>query len=417
MKERNMRSTKRKAGGGSQSNDNLRRLQITKVVRKFLPTTVNGAGRVTIVKRVFERHPAEFPNPIDDVDRLSKKALCEYIKYYVSDFMADHPKESIHMTFDLKLDPDFPFDLENLKVDLCVPVGRQAPLILVLSLEVPRGFAANVERGFRAITAIALRKSPESEEIKLVLGNGLLSQLQTLIKYLEYFLQQEKRPEVKIVKRASAANHDSLSRTALTPETSPASSLASSKAKTSRKTVPSAESFVSESDKFERSRQLDELQHKLSSSVKLFRKTSLVDQFKITLPLSIGLLDIPALWSYNKGVEIMMTVPEVWPPESNVPIGSDMLKISLGSNFHNNTLLRYRKESNAQIDLLKAAKDYKELEATFIRNLRQLEFPLRSLLGVANTVKNHLCILSQRSDIFSEWQRNVINFEATSLEV
>ncbi|VVT53461.1 uncharacterized protein SAPINGB_P003585 [Magnusiomyces paraingens] len=90
-------------------------------------------------------------------------------------------------------DPDFPFDISNLEFDLFVPISypRDPPLITVTNSDIPKGFSVNVDLGFRDMARSSLGKKT------------LLDLINELDKKLEFFLKQEKRQTIKIVKYKS----------------------------------------------------------------------------------------------------------------------------------------------------------------------------------------------------------------------
>ncbi|ANB14756.1 hypothetical protein AWJ20_2363 [Sugiyamaella lignohabitans] len=92
-------------------------------------------------------------------------------------------------------DPDFPFDMDFLifrfYLPLDYPVSR--PWISVENSDIPKGYSANVEMGFRQIATKAT-KNP-----------NLMKMLQELNTNLETFLKMEKQQTIKIVKHKQVA--------------------------------------------------------------------------------------------------------------------------------------------------------------------------------------------------------------------
>jgi uncharacterized CHY-type Zn-finger protein len=89
-------------------------------------------------------------------------------------------------------DPDFPFELDNLKCTLVVPKGfprTGRPALKVHNAEMERGYQINVERGFETLVDRFPQKS-------------LLGLMNELDKNLEKFLTSEKVQTVKIVTNA-----------------------------------------------------------------------------------------------------------------------------------------------------------------------------------------------------------------------
>ncbi|QPG76452.1 hypothetical protein FOA43_003841 [Brettanomyces nanus] len=182
-----------------QSNDKERPLflEIQKLVRNRMPITVNG-------------------NVVEDLTMT----LDEHIKSLLDD---KSNTENVYLSFVIHpSDPDFPYDLDFLNITLSIPQsyphGAPFPTIVVLNDDIPKGFSANIEIGFKQIVATALhnrnnrRKNRGKKEfseqntddddvgIQIVGGNDLCGMLQTLDKYLERFLSMEKKETVKIVK-------------------------------------------------------------------------------------------------------------------------------------------------------------------------------------------------------------------------
>ncbi|KAK1759508.1 hypothetical protein QBC47DRAFT_437345 [Echria macrotheca] len=105
------------------------------------------------------------------------------------------PKEStldngdLCLLFDLKpSDPDFPFDLDHLEIDLRVPPSypTEAPELFVKNADIPRGFAINIEKGW---DKLAREKR----------GTTLLALTNALDKQLESLLSEQKAETIKLM--------------------------------------------------------------------------------------------------------------------------------------------------------------------------------------------------------------------------
>ncbi|KAK0709462.1 hypothetical protein B0T26DRAFT_406950 [Lasiosphaeria miniovina] len=85
-------------------------------------------------------------------------------------------------------DPDFPFELDQLRCDLRVPAAYPAepPRLLVKNTEIPKGFAINIEQGWDKL-------------VQEKRGATLLALTNALDKRLESFLAEEKAETVKLV--------------------------------------------------------------------------------------------------------------------------------------------------------------------------------------------------------------------------
>lgn len=97
--------------------------------------------------------------------------------------------------FQLKIvpsDPDFPYEVQSLHIQLTVPLNYpEAPCaITVLNSNIPKGFAANLERGF---AEAASHKKP------------LLTHLNWLDVNMEQLLQKPPVPTIRFVKNATAS--------------------------------------------------------------------------------------------------------------------------------------------------------------------------------------------------------------------
>ncbi len=85
-------------------------------------------------------------------------------------------------------DPDFPYDLEHLEIDLRIPeeYPAQPPRLLVKNTDIPKGFAINIERGWDKL-------------VKEKRGATLLTLTNALDKNLESFLSEQKAETVKLM--------------------------------------------------------------------------------------------------------------------------------------------------------------------------------------------------------------------------
>ncbi|KAF9360167.1 hypothetical protein BGX26_010306 [Mortierella sp. AD094] len=102
---------------------------------------------------------------------------------------------SDHCVFELKIhpsDPDFPYEIETLHIQLTVPQNYpQSPCsLLVLNSNIPKGFSTNLERGFAQ--AVLQKKS-------------LLAHLNWLDVNMEQLLQKPPAPTIRFVGHAQQA--------------------------------------------------------------------------------------------------------------------------------------------------------------------------------------------------------------------
>lgn len=168
--------------------------------------------------------------------------------------------------FRLKLiptDPDFAFDIQALDFNLYVPLTypsqprrdgtfatpSEYPMIIVLNKEIPKGFSANVDIGFKSLAEQFTQQN-----------RTLLDMINALDRDLEGFLKQEKRATIKIVKN-NKPRPSSLSNQEGTLNTSESSS------QFNRFTIDSPPKlFVPPEVRKERQAQIDKLKHSLGQS-------------------------------------------------------------------------------------------------------------------------------------------------------
>lgn len=116
--------------------------------------------------------------------------------------------------FQLKIvpsDPDFPYEVQSLHVQLTVPLDYpQTPCtIAVQNKDIPKGFAANLERGF---AQAALQKK------------ALLAHLNWLDVNMEQLLQKPPVPTIRFVKNAAASTAFTVSTVSTVSTESPSTS-------------------------------------------------------------------------------------------------------------------------------------------------------------------------------------------------
>lgn len=191
-------------------------------------------------------------NPIT-INGLPTKNLSNDVLTFIKNIINDKSnKDEIFMTFFMKpSDPDFPFDIELLTITLCIPQTYPnrlpSPTIMILNDDIPRGYSANIEIGFKKIVSTILENRQnkkngvnskakeiekkekannknknnkdddddenENEEeekefkIDIVGGNDLSGMIKTLDKYLEKFLSMEKKDTIKLVKVINNSQH------------------------------------------------------------------------------------------------------------------------------------------------------------------------------------------------------------------
>ncbi|KAF9438176.1 hypothetical protein BGZ76_009383 [Entomortierella beljakovae] len=110
-------------------------------------------------------------------------------------------------TFELKIppsDPDFPYEIETLHINLTVPLDYpQSPCsLLVLNLDIPKGFSTNLERGFAQ--AVTQKKS-------------ILAHLNWLDVNMEQLLQKPPAPTIRFIGNANQGQQSPGSRASTPP--------------------------------------------------------------------------------------------------------------------------------------------------------------------------------------------------------
>ncbi|GMM29126.1 hypothetical protein DAMA08_018420 [Martiniozyma asiatica (nom. inval.)] len=173
--------------------------ELISLLNKYKPITVNARS---IAEYYTKKDTGENEEPSTEIDisKIIKARTKNKGELSLSFFMTPNDK-------------DFPYDIPFLHFSLIIPKGYpkfdETPFIMVLNDDIPRGFAYNIELGFKDIAALIVsykRKNPELNlnktevDIKVVGGHSLRGMVDTLDKYLETFLGLEKKETIKIVK-------------------------------------------------------------------------------------------------------------------------------------------------------------------------------------------------------------------------
>ncbi|EGW35767.1 uncharacterized protein SPAPADRAFT_58966 [Spathaspora passalidarum NRRL Y-27907] len=378
-------------------------LQISKLIRAFKPVTINGSPTQTIIDQIKLKEsndPDYFKTKYKNHARLSN------LQKYLAEFIESQPDSTIYISMCVKpSDPDFPFDLDKLQLNLSIP-GKypdkvQKPKIVVLNDEIPRGFAINVENGFKRIAEIALNKG-EDEEIELIQGTGLLSMILTLDKYLEEFLKQEKRETfkfVKTVKKSSPKPKDASPVPAPAPTPSPKEDKKHSPAVKRQEQI-----IVSPEVARLRDSLTEELINKLGDYIKVFKKSHQGETlYKIALPIfNLDSPVIPNLWKLNEQVELMVAIPINFPQSK--------LKLTFPNNFNSNLILKYCQQDEQQFELVQITKQYRKIEQNFTNNFNKFDFGTNSLVSIFNWLTNNIGQFSLSDQEFKQWVSNIEKF-------
>lgn len=374
-------------------NSDYKVLEIFKLIRNFRPVTINGIPVTTIIKQEEKKVNEEEQknlNPVETDQSKKKKqkqarnkVQNEILKSYITRIFTNQPNKPIYFSFVIKpSDPDFPFDLESLKLSLCIPYTypynkESKPSIYILNDEIPKGFAANIELGYKRIVGIAMNNETD-EEIELVSGKGLLSQLQTLDKYLELFLKQKKRDTIKFVKLRKKSS----------PQMHMLDTPSSSPVPTPKSISPSPSPAPVNLD--QRNQLIDEMINKLGPNVKLLKKNP-TTKYKIILPVHTEHTDNslkpvpPEIWSLHGSVEIFLNIPFNY-PESK-------LTITIPTNFSEHLLAKHGD--------IKDLQTIKSTEQNLVRNFGNYKFKDVNLTFIMNWLVNYLGVFCLSEEEFN----------------
>lgn len=338
-------------------------LEISSLVKAFKPITINGSPAkhiITQIRDLTKEQPRYF-------DRYKNPERLSYLQKYFLEFVRLHQQSTIYLSFIIKpSDPDFPFELDVLKINLAIPCDypQSPPKIVILNDDIPRGFAMNIEIGFNKIVKLALTHEPQDiagETIELVDGNSLKSQILTLDRYLENCLKLEKKETIKFVtlkskkKKSSEAAQSKSSSSK--PEHQP------SDHKSSTQTPPIATHIPLEVLS-QRNQLVENMVNKLP--VRLFKKSIHENQYKLTIPRKIG--------NHNQ-IDFMIKIPRNY-PEQNVTI-----------KFLEPDLVKYETNINS--------------------NISHYDFESIDLIVILNKLVNNLGQFVLPKDQFAHWQKLV----------
>ncbi|QOU20839.1 hypothetical protein BRETT_000553 [Brettanomyces bruxellensis] len=375
-------------------------LEIKKLTNEIKPITVNG-------------------KVVEDIS----ESVNDHIHSLIEDKANE---ESIYLTFMIQpSDPDFPYDLDFLNVSLEIPQTypkrAPSPTITVLNDEIPKGFSANIEIGFRQIVATVLhnrsagkgsKKGNESnsdkqeEEIKVVGGNDLLGMMKTLDKYLEKFLSMKRRETVKIVKVIKKYDED-----AKAQELEKKRRLGEKK----RKKQLEAQAVDEESLK-KRNEEVEKFKQRLQdSNLRIFKDNSKATVFKLDLAFQEESFSIEIENSkeitYDK-LPVKLTVPKAYLSSLKKPL---KLELDMSSQY-NLKMMSSLEDQNSQvifgklINNMAANFDYMASDVAKI-NCGDNTNELRSITSQLNEfIENIQKFIGMRAD-FVKWyeDRKILN--------
>lgn len=359
-------------------------LQVQLFLQHFTPVTING---IPTNKIVFEeqRKLEESSEKTETKPKvkLSKKKRTSILQQYSKRFIESKFDLPIYYSIRLRpSDPDFPFDLDELKLSLCIPPGyphekKAKPSIVVLNDNIPKGFAVNIERGFKRIVSIGMENTVD-DEVQLVDGKHLLSYVSTLAKYLELFLKinEQEVNSVKIVKPKSTP----LRRSPEESEKTLKKSMRSQKpVKESHPERNGNEKWVDKKTLGKRSAFIEEMKLKMGTFVKIMNKTD-DSRYKVQIPLYSKSFNYPATllipnpWKSCNYIELFLNIPKNY-PESRLSV-----------NFPKNFSERLTETENVEI-----LDQSKKAENNVIRNFESFHLKNDNLVFILNWLSNHLC--------------------------
>ncbi|KAI2628790.1 hypothetical protein GGR54DRAFT_588787 [Hypoxylon sp. NC1633] len=183
-----------------------------------------------------------------------------------------------NLSFRLKpSDPDFPFELDYLECELQVPASYpgKPPILRVKNMDIPRGFAINIERGWDRL-------------VREKQGSTLLALTNALDKDLETFLSEQKTETVTLLSFRDTRHLDSPAHVLGEAPSSSTSAPPQPAPKTaplpSRRYVPE-ESFTEEQIAIARARRAQEIRQLESRMSRMPHYQKSADGVVYTLPL------------------------------------------------------------------------------------------------------------------------------------
>lgn len=404
--------------------NDYRYLEIIKLLKNHNPITINGIPTTKIIEQTISQDAG-----VTDEKNPTNKQI---INNHLYQTMTNNSTNDIYLSFKIiPSDPDFPYDIESLNFNLCIPYAypykaTSKPSIIVLNDDIPRGFAINIEQGFKKIVAIAMDGEKfvlekikigsedddegEIEEIPITLveGKGLLSQIKTLDKYLEEFLKQEKRQTIKFIRfkgndksqspspsinqQQQKQNEERKKQQEL--ETEKQNQRQEQKKQTELNKLISSTN-VSASILTKRNELIDELVHKFQETdvLKLFNKNNHGNKYKLTITLPHK-PTIPYLWKLNNHkLDIFISIPINYPHSK--------LILSLPNNFSTNLVLKHKNTIEEgkvnqtiatlnQSDLIETINETKKFEKNMVENFSNTNFEDDNLVHIINWIANNV---------------------------
>lgn len=179
------------------------------------------------------------------------------------------------VAYKLKLkptDPDFPYDINELIFNLFVPTDypQSQPYIAIQNTDIPRGYAANVESGFRQMAQRCLNRIT------------LLDMTVQLDKHLEEYLSKDRQETMKVVRHRKSAAPAKTQQALPDKADKPAAAAAPASAAKSNFSPRKNKVFIPKQVKEERQRQIDQLKHRVKGCT-LFNQSQEGSTFSITI--------------------------------------------------------------------------------------------------------------------------------------
>lgn len=410
---RNNNSSKKNALGESKD---FRYLEIVKLIRAHLPITINGIAVSKIIDaqlRAREENTESVAKPNEEINessaqkkpvKVTKKLKQQIVANHIQAVLTRDALQPIYLSFVVPpSDPDFPFELDLLKFNLTIPSGyprnvKAVPSLIVLNSDIPRGFAVNIERGFKQIARLTKSKEKvfldDELELTLVDGKGLLSQVQTLDKFLEAFLKQEKRQTMKFV---TFKPNTALGISSPPEATPPPPSTHKPELKIPKELPPS----VTVEGLRKRAQAIEEMETKLAANVKLFNKSASEVRYKVNVPITTS-RNLPQLWTCNNStVDIFISVPISYPDAGP--------KVTLPSNFSTNLLVAKKAQlQDCGKSMVELVEEAKRAEKNLRANVEtKIDNAGVELVGLLNWIANNLSVLVLERAQFGEWRANI----------
>ena len=354
--------------------------QVLAVIRQYRPITINGTPTKTIIAQVKAAEVADpeyFKRHFPDAGRLL------WIQKALADWLRTQPEAPWYLLLMVApLDPDFPFELESLAMNMTIPKDypNAKARIVVLNEEIPRGIAVNIEMGFQNIAGQ---------------GVDLVNQLKALDENLEQFLSQEERATIEFVKAPprSSLNTPKPEKTPPTPLATPLKPL------TPEDTTPLVYQLLPEALR-RRNALVTEFTNKLNPT--LYKRGAKETKYRLRVPVSLK--KAPELWQGS--VDVIVLVPMAYPETP--------LSLIFASNFSTNLITKHKAGTMPPEQLAALTTDYKRYERNVSNNFKLLSATQGSILAGLNQLSNNFDKFWLLPELFEHWQTVVTDFRTAT---